>query len=60
YHNLLPTYLQDVLKQAVRQGVKHEEDEKRFLDPAYVGELDRAIRRVRESFPQAFSASSQS
>lgn len=50
YHNLLPTYLQDVL----RRSVNRDGGEERFTNVAYVGQLDGVIRRVREGFPQAF------
>lgn len=51
YHTLLPVYLQDVLKGAVDDSGGEE----RFEQVRYVGQLDRAIRRVREGFPQAFN-----
>lgn len=50
YHNLLPSYLQDVLRRAVNQ----EGGEERLTNPSYVGQLDNAVKRVREGFPQAY------
>lgn len=50
YHVLLPMYLQDRL----RRAVKLSSDESRFADVKYMEGIEEAIAAVKNEYPQAF------